>query len=93
MMEFFDKLVQICAPEMASALKERDLDRAGAVIEGLSTILGRSIARAAGGDGVEIEKILMGCEQHIAAEAAGTAGLINLASQMKGRRAGQSPDA
>ena len=86
MAEFFDQLVAVCAPEMAAAMKRHDLDRAGAVIEGLATMLGRSIARAAGGDSGEIDKILMGCEQHIAAEAAGMAGVINLAKTLRARR-------
>lgn len=86
MAEFFDQLVAVCAPEMAAAMKARDLDRVGAVIEGLATMLGRSIARAAAGDPVEIEKILMGCDQHIEAEAAGFAGVFDLAKAQRQRR-------
>ncbi|WP_313350268.1 hypothetical protein [Paracoccus sp. (in: a-proteobacteria)] len=86
MTEFFDQLVNVCAPEIAAALKSKDSERAAAVIEGLATMLGRSIARAAGGDAVEIEKILMGCEQHIAVEAAGVADLLNLSATMRARR-------
>lgn len=84
--DFFDRLVSVCAPELNAAMKDGDLDRAGAVIEGLATMLGRSIARAAGGDAGEIDKVLMGCEQHIAAEAAGIAGVMNLAKTLKARR-------
>lgn len=86
MAEFFDHLVSVCAPELNAAMKDQDLDRAGAVIEGLATMLGRSIARAAGGDAAEIDKILMGCEQHIAAEAAGIAGVMNLAKTLRAKR-------
>lgn len=88
MAEFFDQLVSVCAPEMNAAVNEQDFDRAGAVIEGLATMLGRSIARAAGGDAAEIDKILMGCEQHVAAEAAGIAGVMNLAKSLRARRGG-----
>ncbi|UFM64199.1 hypothetical protein LOS78_01630 [Paracoccus sp. MA] len=88
MADFFDRLVAVCAPEIAAAVKTNDADRAAAMIEGLATMLGRTIARAAGGDAREIEKILMGCEQHIAAEAAGVAGLINLQETLRARRGG-----
>lgn len=88
MAEFFDSLAAVCAPEIAAALKNKDADRAGAMIEGLATLLGYTIARAAGGDAGEIERILIGCEQHIAAEAAGFAGIINPAATLRTRRGG-----
>ncbi|SIQ39161.1 hypothetical protein SAMN05421641_10769 [Paracoccus thiocyanatus] len=86
MAEFFDQLVTLCGPEMNAAMKDGDLDRAGAVIEGLATMLGRSIARAAGGDTREIDKMLTACEQHVAAEAAGIAGVMNLAKALRAHR-------
>lgn len=84
--EFFDQLVTLCSPELVAALKEKDADRVSAVIGGLATMLGRTIARAAAGDGSEIEKMLMACEQHVAAEAAGMASVINLAAAARARR-------
>lgn len=66
-------------------MKANDLDRAAAMIEGIATMLGRTIARSAGGDPAQIDKLLMSCEQHVAAEAAGMAGTIDLA-KMKARQ-------
>ncbi len=51
-------------------------------------MLGRSISRGTGGDGAEIEKLLMGCESHVAAEAAGMAGMMNLQATIRKRRGG-----
>lgn len=91
MTEFFDRLVTVCAPEIAAALRAQDSDRSAAMIEGLATMLGRTIARVASGDASKIDKLLMGCEQHIAAEAASVAGIIQMAAVLEKRRAGQSP--
>ncbi|SEN87979.1 hypothetical protein SAMN04489859_102060 [Paracoccus alcaliphilus] len=87
-MDFFEQLATLCSREMTGALKDKDADRVSCVIEGLATMLGRSIARGTGGDGAEIEKLLMGCESHVAAEAAGMAGMMNLQAMMRERRGG-----
>ncbi|MFT4013018.1 MAG: hypothetical protein QM682_06375 [Paracoccus sp. (in: a-proteobacteria)] len=83
MTDFFDQLTAICSPELFDAIKHKDRDRLAAMIEGLATMLGRTVARATAGDAVEIEKMLAACEHHAAAEAAG---IINLAETLRGRQ-------
>ena len=67
LMVFFDALAGLCAREMAKALQDKDADRASGIIEGLATMLGRSIARSCAGDAAEIDRLLTAVEQHIAA--------------------------
>lgn len=87
MPEFFDALSALCAREISAATKAADYDRSAAVIEGLATMLGRSIAIASHGDSAKISNVLAGVENHIAAEAAGFAGVIHLGVLARTRRA------
>lgn len=83
LMVFFDALAGLCAREMAKALQDKDADRASGIIEGLATMLGRSIARSCAGDAAEIDRLLTAVEQHIAAECAGMASVVNLGLMLK----------
>ena len=78
-MEFFDELADLCAREMKAAVKAGSDDRKAAVVEGLATILGRTIAMAADGDPRTVETLLTGSEAHAAREAADFSSLIHLA--------------
>ena len=82
-MVFFDALAGLCAREMAKALQDKDADRASGIIEGLATMLGRSIARSCAGDAAEIDRLLTAVEQHISAECAGMASVVNLGLMLK----------
>lgn len=77
-MTFFDELASLCAKEMAAAERADDSDRKAAVIEGLSTVLGRTIARGADGEATKIDLLLTGSENLIAEEAASFAKLLEL---------------
>lgn len=83
LMVFFDALAGLCAREMAKALQDKDADRASGIIEGLATMLGRSIARSCAGDAAEIDRLLTAVEQHISAECAGMASVVNLGLMLK----------
>lgn len=80
---FFDKLSALCASELSQAKRSEDPDRVAGLIQGLATMLGRTIARSCDGEGATIDTMLMGAEQLAASEAAGFAGLYQLA---KGRK-------
>lgn len=88
MAEFFDQLAGLCVRELNAASKAADPDRLAGVIEGLATILGRTIARACLGDAKQIDTMLTGVEQHMTAEAAGMAGVMRLAEVAKARGEG-----
>lgn len=87
MTDFFDDLSSLCARELISGAKAADRDRVAGLIEGLATMLGRTIARTTAGDAREIEKMLAACENHVAAEAAGMAGVIRLSGVAKAAKA------
>lgn len=89
MMAFFDELASLCAREVTQALKDKDIDRASGVIADLSTMLGRSIARVAGGDSAAIDRLMTAAENHVAAEASGFAAILNLQHLVKDRRNGK----
>ncbi|MFC3061561.1 hypothetical protein [Paenirhodobacter populi] len=61
-MAFFDELASLCTGEVTQALKDQDIDRASGVIADLSTMLGRSIARVAGGDSAAIDRLMTASE-------------------------------
>lgn len=79
MSEFHDQLASLCGPELAKAIRTNDSDRAADMITALATMLGRTIARATGGDAAAIETMLTGAENLMAEEAAGMAGMMTLA--------------
>lgn len=91
MTDFFEDLATLCSKELTAGLKSGDSDRVAGVVEGLSTMLGRSIARAAAGNDVQIETLLTGCEAHIASEAVGAGEMIKYLDILRGRRAEQKP--
>lgn len=86
MVDFHDDLATLCAREMNAALKSGDADRAAGVITSLATMLGRSCARLAGGDGPAIDTMLVGAEELAAGEAAGMAGIMALAGLRAAQR-------
>lgn len=82
-MAFFDDLSSLCAQEMSAATKGGNSQRKAAVVEGLATVLGRSVAMAADGNPKTIETLLTGCEAQAASEAADFAPLIQLAAAQR----------
>ncbi len=82
-MPFFDELASLCAKEMSAATKGGNSQRKAAVVAGLATVLGRSVAMAADGNPKTIETMLTGCEAHAASEAADFATLIQLAAAQR----------
>lgn len=68
-MAFFDDLASLCAREMASARKAGNSQRKAEVVEGLATILGRTIAMAADGDPRAVDELLIGSDGYAAREA------------------------
>lgn len=89
MTEFYGQLAGLCVRELNAASKDADRDRLAGVIEGLATILGRTIARACLGDAKQIDTMLMGIEQHMAAEAASVARIIQWQQALRARREDQ----
>lgn len=76
--EFHDRLASLCGPEISAALRGNNPDRAADMITALATMLGRTIARATGGNPAAIDTMLTAAEDLAAAEAAGMAGVIGL---------------
>jgi hypothetical protein len=66
---FFDDLAGLCAREMTAAQKANDVDRQSAVVAGLATMMGRSVAVIADGNPQAIDELLTAAEHYIAAEA------------------------
>ena len=64
-----DEIGAICAKVLADALKRRDADAIGALIERLARALGFSIAVAANGNKQVVEKLLSGAEAYAMEEA------------------------
>lgn len=85
-MAFFDDLAGLCAREMAAAKKGGNSQRKAAVVEGLATILGRTIAMAADGDPRAVEDLLMASEGHAAREAADFSQLVQFAAARRESR-------
>lgn len=85
--DFFDSVSGLCAKEWSAATKLADRERIAGVVEALSTMLGRSIATACLGDAEKIEVMLTGVENHVASEAAGMAGIIQLSALKASRKA------
>ena len=83
---FFDDLAGLCAREMAAARRAGNSQRKAAVVEGLATILGRTIAVAADGDRRAIEDLLVGSEGHAAREAAEFSQLVQFAAARRKSR-------
>lgn len=79
MTAFHDQLASLCGPEIAKAIRMNDSDRAADMITALATMLGRTIARATGGDAAAIETMMTGAENLMAEEAADMAGMMALA--------------
>lgn len=67
--QFFEDLSRLCAREMAFAERVGDADRKSEVISALAIMLGRTVSRAAAGNGDLVEALLIGAE-HTASEAA-----------------------
>jgi len=78
MIDFHDRLASLCGPEISAALRGNDPDRAAGMITALAAMLGRTIARATGGDPAAIDTMLTAAENLAAAEAAGMAELAGL---------------
>lgn len=87
--EFFDRLVSLCRPEIAKAMRDGDADLIGEIIEGLATMLGRTIGRALAKDPAAIDRMLIGCEQLIASEAASMAEIQKFADAARLKRGGK----
>lgn len=88
-MAFFDDLASLCAKEMNAARKGGNSQRKAATVEGLATILGRTVAMAADGDPKRIDELLTGCESQAANEAADFAPLIQFAAAQRQAKAGE----
>ena len=86
MTDFHDRLASLCAPEIATAMRTNDTDRAADMITALATMLGRTIARATDGKAAAIDTMLIGTEELIAAEAAGMAGIVAMAQTARKAR-------
>lgn len=84
--DFFDRLASLCGPEIAKAMRDGDAEAIGEIIEGLATMLGRTIGRALAGDPVAIDRMLTGCEQLAATEAAGMADIQRFADAARMKR-------
>lgn len=80
MTDFHDRLACLCGPEISAALRGNDTGRAAGMVTALAVMLGRTIARAMGGDPAAIETMMTAAENLAAAEAAGMAGLSQIAS-------------
>lgn len=74
-MTFFDQVASLCASELKSNPED--------VIECLSTLLGRSIARSTGGDSIKNDVLLSGCENYIVKECADTSNFIKEIENLK----------
>ena len=85
--DFHNRLASLCAPEIAAAMRDQNCDRAADMITALAEMLGKTIARAMEGNARAIEDMLTATEAIIATEAAGMAGVINLATAIKNRKA------